>query len=102
MLSLFYFTFFTPNYYNLKAPITFEVKKGESFSHITNRLYDAHIIPGKIKFKIAAIIYGALTKIRPARYYIPNGLSYLDLIDYFLNGNADYLKTAILFPFFVK
>jgi UPF0755 protein len=94
VLSLFYFTFFTPNYYNLKAPVKFEVKKGESFSHITNRLYDAGVIPGKINFKIAAVLYGALIKIKPARYYIPNGLSYLDLIDYFINGQADYLKTV--------
>ena len=46
---------------------------------------------------IAAIIYGAQTKIRPARYYIPNGLSYLDLIEYFVNGKADYLKTVRLY-----
>ena len=97
ILSLFYLTFFTPNYYNFTAPVTFEVKKGESFSQITNRLYNSHIIPGKINFKIAGIIYGAQTKIRPARYYIPNGLSYLDLIGYFLNGKADYLKTVKLY-----
>ena len=52
VLLVGYFTFFTPNYYNLQAPVTFEVKKGESFSHISNRLYNAHIIPGKLNFKI--------------------------------------------------
>jgi UPF0755 protein len=97
VLTLSYFTFFTPNYYSLTAPVNFEVKKGESFSQITNRLYNAHVIPGKIYFMIAAIIYGAQTKIRPARYYIPNGLSYLDLIEYFVNGKADYLKTVRLY-----
>ena len=97
VLAVFYFTFFTPNYYSQISPVTFEVKKGESFSHITNRLYDAHIIPGKFNFKVAGIIYGALTKIRPARYYIPNGLSYLDLIEYFVSGKADYLKTVRLY-----
>jgi len=97
VLVVAYFTFFTPNYYNLQAPVTFEVKKGESFSHISNRLYNAHLIPGKINFKIAAIIYGAQSRIRPARYYIPNGLSYLDLLEYFLNGKADYLKTVKLY-----
>src|SRR5674476_957207 len=75
VLAVFYFTFFTPNYYNLSSPVRFEVKKGESFSQISNRLYSAHIIPGKMNFKIAGIIYGAQSKIRPARYYIPNGLS---------------------------
>ena len=97
VLTLSYFTFFTPNYYSLTAPVNFEVKKGESFSQITNRLYNAHVIPGKIYFMIAAIIYGAQTKIRPARYYIPNGLSYLDLIEYFIDGKADYLKTVRLY-----
>jgi len=81
----------------MTAPVNFEVKKGESFSHITNRLYNARVIPGKLNFKIAGIIYGALTKIKPARYYIPNGLSYLDLIEYFMNGRADYLKTVKLY-----
>jgi UPF0755 protein len=97
VLALFYFTFFTPNYYELNSPVKFEVKRGESFSQITNRLYDARIIPGKIYFKIAGIIYGAQKRIKPARYYIPNGLSYLGLIDYFVNGNADYLKRVKLF-----
>jgi UPF0755 protein len=97
VLSAFYFTFFTPNYYKYNSPVKFEVKKGESFSLITNRLYNAGIIPGKVNFKIAGILYGAQKKIKPARYYIPNGLSYLGLIDYFINGNADYLKRVKLF-----
>ena len=97
VLSLFYYVFFTPNNYSQISPVKFEVKKGESFSHITNRLYNEHIIPGEIGFKIAGIIYGAQSKIRPARYYIPNGLSYLELIEYFTNGKADYLKKVKLF-----
>src|ERR1017187_6764557 len=97
VLAVSYFTFFTPNYYNLNAPVKFEVKKGESFSQITNRLYNAHIIPRKINFKIAGIIYGAQSKILPARYNIPNGLSYLDLIEYFLRGKADFLKPVKFF-----
>jgi UPF0755 protein len=97
LLAVFYFTFFTPNYFTQTAPVRFEVKKGESFSQITNHLYNAHIIPGKMNFKIAGYIYGAPTRIRPARYYIPNGLSYLGLIEYFLNGQADYLKTVKLY-----
>jgi UPF0755 protein len=97
VLSFFYLTFFTPNYYKYNSPVKFEVKKGESFSQISGRLYNAGIIPGKINFKIAGILYGAQKKIKPARYYIPNGLSYLGLIDYFINGNADYLKKVKLF-----
>jgi UPF0755 protein len=97
ILSFFYFTFFTPNYFDLSSPVTFEVKKGESFSQITNHLYSKNIIPQKIYFRIAGILYGAERQIKPARYYIPNGLSYLSLIDYFINGKADYLKTVKLY-----
>jgi len=42
-------------------------------------------------------MYGAERRIRPARFYIENDQSYLDLIDYMINGNADYLKSVILF-----
>ncbi len=37
-------------------------------------------------------MYGAERNIKAGRYYIPNGLTYLDLIDLFLYGKADYLK----------
>jgi UPF0755 protein len=97
VLSLFYYTFFTPNYYELQSPVTFEVKKGESFSQITSRLYKAHIIPNEMYFRIAGYINGAQKRIRPARFYIQNGLSYLDLVDYLVNGNADYLKRVKFF-----
>lgn len=92
LLGLFYYTFFTPNYYKGKSPYFFEVKKGESFSKIVDDLYKDGIIPNKFNMRIAGFIYGANKRIRAARYYIPNGLSYLDLLDYFINGNADYLK----------
>jgi UPF0755 protein len=88
-----YLTFFTPNYYSAKSPVTFEIKSGEDFSSITDRLYKKGIIPGKTNFKIAGFIYGAERKIRAARYHIPNGLSYLDLLDLFISGKCDFQKT---------
>jgi len=92
-----YKTFYTRHFFKMKAPVTFEVKKGESFSQISNRLYKLGIIPGKTSFKIAGFLYGAERRIRPARFHIQNGLNYLDLIDYLINGEADYLKPVILF-----
>ncbi|MBK7629884.1 MAG: endolytic transglycosylase MltG [Ignavibacteriales bacterium] len=86
------FTFFTPNHFDKTAPYTFEVKDGESFTSVTERLYKQSIIPNKFNFKLAAFIYGAEKKIKAARFYIPNDLSYLDLLDLFVNGPADYLK----------
>ncbi len=37
-------------------------------------------------------MFGAERNIKAGRYYIPNGLTYLDLIELFLYGKADYLK----------
>ena len=76
-----------------RLPVTFEIKDGESFSSVTERLYEQGIIPGKFNFKAAAFIYGAEKNIKAARFYIPNDLSYLDLLDLFVNGPADYLKS---------
>jgi UPF0755 protein len=96
VLSLLYYTFFTPNYYEGESPKRFEISKGESFNEITERLYEEKIIPSKINFKIAGFIYGAEKKIRAARFHIPNSLSYLDLIDFFIEGKADFLRPVYI------
>ncbi|MFO7448484.1 MAG: endolytic transglycosylase MltG [Ignavibacteriaceae bacterium] len=94
ILALLYFTFFTANYYPGEAPKRFEIRKGETLSQITDNLYTNEIIPSKINFKVAAFLYGAERKIRAARYSIPNGLNYLDLLELFISGDADFLKTV--------
>jgi UPF0755 protein len=96
MLILLYNTFFTANYYPGKGPIRFEIDKGESLSKVTEKLYEMKVIPSKMNFKIAAFVYGAERKVRAARYNIPNGLSYLDLIELFISGDADFLQTITI------
>ena len=98
VLIFSYITFFTPNYYGTKSPVTFDITKGESFSSVVDRLYDQGIIPNKINFKFAGFIYGAERKIRAARFQIPNGLSYLDLLDLFISGKCDYQRTLTIRP----
>jgi UPF0755 protein len=98
VLTVLYLTFFTPNYYKGHGPIKVEIRKGESLSDITNDLYSKGIIPGKTKFKIATFLYGAERRIKAARYSIPNGLSYLDLVDYFVEGKGDLLKSVVIVP----
>lgn len=98
ILTLSYITFFTPNYYKMNSPVTFDVRKGESFSSITDRLYSLDIIPSKNNFKIAGFIYGAEKKIRAARFHIPNGMSYLDLLDLFISGECDFQRTLTINP----
>jgi UPF0755 protein len=93
IIVLGYFTFFTPNHYNKPVPFTFEVKVGEPFSTVTERLYKEGIIPNKTNFKVAAFLYGAEKRVRAARFYIPNDISYLDLLDLLTNGPADYLRS---------
>jgi UPF0755 protein len=92
LILIGYFIFFTPNHFDKPAPFTFEIKDGESFTSITERLYSEGIIPSKFNFKVAGFIYGSQTKVKAARYKIPNDISYLDLLDLFVNGPADYLR----------
>ena len=87
-----YITFFTSNHFDKPAPFNFEIKDGASYNSVTERLYRGRIIPSKFNFKVAGFIYGAQTKVKAARYKIPNDISYLDLLDLFVNGPADYLR----------
>jgi len=91
-----YLILFTPNYYNKKSSQQFEIHKGEPLNSIVNRLYDRDIIPSKTNMYFASYLYGAQNKLRAARYHIPNGLSYLDLIDLFTKGKADFMRTVNL------
>ena len=54
-VTLGYFTFFTSNHFDKSAPFTFEIRDGETFSSVTERLYEQAIIPGKFNFKVAAL-----------------------------------------------
>lgn len=94
LLLLFYNIFFTPNYYSVKEPVQFDIKKGEAFSSVADRLYEKGVIPNKINFRIAAFIYGAERKVRAARFHLPNGLSYLDLLDYFISGECEFERSV--------
>lgn len=96
LLILSFFTFFTPNYYSINEPVRFEIRQGESFSSVAKRLNEVGIIPSTTNFRIAAFIYGAEKKVRAARYHIPNGLSYLDLLDLFITGKCDFARTVIV------
>lgn len=87
-----YLIFFTPNYYNKQSPRQFEIHKGEPLNSIISRLYNDGIIPSKKNMFLACYIYGAQNKLRAARYHIPNGLSYLDLIDLLTKGKADFKR----------
>jgi len=94
IVAYFYFTFFTSNYYEGKSPKQFEIAKGETFNDLVDRLYGEGIIPSKVDMRIAGFIYGAGKKIRAARYHVPNGLSYLDLLNLFIYDDAEFMRTV--------
>lgn len=66
-----------------------EVKKGQTLSQVIDTLYNKEIIPNKTNMKIAAIMYGAERKVKAGRYNIPNGLSYLQLVELLIEGSPD-------------
>ncbi|WP_337865942.1 endolytic transglycosylase MltG [Ignavibacterium sp.] len=88
-----YYIFNSPLNYKLDKPLLFEIKSGESFQSVADRLNKLGIVPNKNLFRAAGFIYGAETKIKSARFKIDNGLSYLDLIGLLINGPADYLRS---------
>jgi UPF0755 protein len=91
VLSVLYYIYFTPNYFEGKSPQNFEIGYGENLSEIAEKLFNRGIIKSKFNFRVASFIMGADRKIKAARYQIPNGLSYVGLIDFFLNADADFL-----------
>jgi len=92
LMFILHNTYFTPNYYTGSSPQKFEIKRGEDLNSIVENLYSRGIIPSKTNMKIIIFIYGAEKKFRAARYEIPNGLNYLELVELFLSGKADYLR----------
>ncbi len=88
VLGLLIFTFFTPNYYKGADPIQINIPKGLTLSQVVDSLYKKDIIPNKTNMKIAAFLYGAERKIKAGRYSIPNGMSYLELIELLLEGKS--------------
>jgi UPF0755 protein len=73
----------------MQEPVKIEVKKGQTLSQISDTLYNRNIIPSKINMKISALIYGAERKLKAGRYNIPNGLSYLQLVELLIDGPPD-------------
>lgn len=93
LILIGYYLFNSPLNYKLDEPLSFEIKSGESFQSVAERLNELGIVPNKNLLRVAGFIYGAETKIKAARFKIDNGLSYLDLIDLLINGPADYLRS---------
>jgi len=97
VLSIFSFIFFSPNTYSGNVPKVIKISKGESLDFLAQKLQEEGIISSKGNFKLAAYVYGATKRIKAARYRVPNGLSYLSLLDLFISGKGDALKEVKLY-----
>ncbi len=85
-LGILIFTFYFPNYYNGEGPVKFEIRQGETLNQVIDELYLRGIIPSKRNMKIAALISGSEKKVKAGFYEIPNGVSYLKLLEILTEG----------------
>ena len=79
--GILYYTFFTPNYYKGDQQIVIDIKQGSTLTTVIDTLYAKRIIPSRFNMKIVSYLYGAEKKIQAGRYIIPNGLSYVKLVE---------------------
>ncbi|MFH2029398.1 MAG: endolytic transglycosylase MltG [Bacteroidota bacterium] len=96
LLGLLIFAFFTPNYYTVPEPIEFKIESGSTLNQVIDRLHREDIIPSKSNMKIAAFLFQAATNIKAGYYRIPNGLSYFQLIELFLEGRPGKQKLVTI------
>ena len=96
ILGIFIYTFFTPYYYSQDPPVQIEIKEGKTLTTVIDTLYAKEVIPSKFNMKVAAFLYGAETKIKAGRYNIPNGLSYLDLLEVLIEGAPEKQKLVTI------
>jgi UPF0755 protein len=88
VLSLLYYTFFTPNYFGRNS-FRIDINKGTTLNEVIDTLFEAGIIPGKRNMRIAAFLLGAEKNIKAGRYLIPNGISYVNLVEMFKGGKFE-------------
>lgn len=88
-LAFLIYTFFSPNYYNWPSPVTFEIRHGMTLNSTIDSLYSKGIIPGKTNMRITAIVMGGGRNLKAGRYKIPNGLSYVGLMELFTSGKRE-------------
>lgn len=97
VMGLLFYGFFFPNYYDGEAPRIFDLEEGMSFSRLCEELESQGIIPNKTMLRVAGFVYGAEQRIKAGRYAIPNGLSYLDLLDLLTEGKSIEKRKLLIY-----
>ncbi|MEI7811309.1 MAG: endolytic transglycosylase MltG [Ignavibacteria bacterium] len=98
VLALLVYTFFTPNNYSQPEPVTFEIKRGETINSMIDSLYEHGIIPGRVNMRAVGFILGGGRTIKAGRYLIPNGLSYIELLELFILGKREVPLLIDIYP----
>ena len=94
-LGLLIFTYFTPNYFKTGDSKTVQINQGSNLSQVVDSLYVHSVIPNKFNMKVIAFLFGAERKIKAGRFIIPNGLSYIRLVDMLINNKlAEEIKAT--------
>ena len=96
-LGFLIFIFFTPNYYKQPEPVVIDIPHGATLSTVIDSLYVHEVIPNRTNMKIISYLYGAEKKIKAGRYKIPNGLSYVKLVDLLISGTT-MLEVKVTIP----
>ena len=86
LLGILLYTFYGPNYYQGLSPKVVTIPNGATFEDVLDSLYAKGIIKSREAMRVAAFIYGAEKGVKAGKYPIPNGLSYLDLLDLLKKG----------------
>ncbi len=79
--SLLAFIFYGPNYNNTSESIEFDIPKGAVFNTVLDSLYEKNIINSKFNMKVAAFLFGVERNIKAGHYKIPDGISYVGLLN---------------------
>ncbi|MFZ1290607.1 MAG: endolytic transglycosylase MltG [Melioribacteraceae bacterium] len=96
-ISGFYtFTFYNPNYNGTSKSIIFDIRHGSTFNSITDSLYGKKIIPNKFNFKLASYLFRAHKNIKAGRYEIPDGISYVELLNLLIEGRPKNQKLVTI------
>jgi UPF0755 protein len=98
VLGILLYTFFGPNYYKYPIPVSIDINRGETLNDLIDSLYSKKIISSKLNMKIISRLFNYNKKIRAGRYLIPNGCSYVKLLNLFTGSNSRNSQILITLP----
>jgi UPF0755 protein len=94
------YIYYAKGQYNAKGPLAeatqFEVKKGDRFVPVANRLADAGIITDARIFRVGARYTGMDNKLKFGKYSVPAGASMQEVVELISSGRA--VGEQVTFP----